>query len=111
MTQLQIVVLTAMVGPVYLIFLCLIGDMIGRARLSTIESSWERGASTLLAGLLAHAALTSVALVVAPEWSGMSLWILLAGAVISWRWRRPMVATLAKPLLLVIAYSVACYLV
>ncbi|MBO9768120.1 MULTISPECIES: hypothetical protein [Xanthomonas] len=111
MTQLQIVVLTAMVGPAYLIFLCLIGDMIGRAWLSTIESSWERGASTMLAGLLAHAALTSVALVVAPGWSGMALWILLAGAVISWRWRRPMAVTLAKPLLLVIAYSVACYLV
>ncbi|MBZ3928870.1 hypothetical protein [Xanthomonas citri] len=111
MTQLQIVALTAMVGPAYLIALCLIGDMIGRARLSAIASSWERGASTLLTGLLAHATLTSVALVLAPGWSGVSLWMLLAGAMISWRWRRPMLAPLAKPLLLVIAYSVACYLV
>ncbi|WP_372167109.1 hypothetical protein [Xanthomonas axonopodis] len=66
MTQLQIVALAAMVGPAYLIFLGLIGDMIGRTWLSSIEPSWERGATTLLTGLLAHAALASIALVVAP---------------------------------------------
>lgn len=111
MTQLQIVALAAMVGPAYLIFLGLIGDMIGRTWLSSIESSRERGATTLLTGLLAHAALASIALVVAPGWSGVSLWILLAGAVISWHWRRPMLAPLAKPLFLVMAYSIVCYVV
>ncbi|WP_426803164.1 hypothetical protein [Xanthomonas campestris] len=111
MTQLQIVALAAMVGPAYLIFLCLIGDMIGRTWLTSIESSWERGATTLLTGLLAHAILTSIALAVAPRWSGICLCVLLAGAVISWHWRRPLLAPVAKPLLLVMAYSVACYLV
>ncbi|WP_115562911.1 hypothetical protein [Xanthomonas arboricola] len=111
MTQLQIVTLAAIVGPAYLIFLCLTGDMIGRTWLDGIESSWERGATTLLTGLLAHATLTSVALVVAPGWSGEALWVLLACAVISWYWRRPVLTPLAQPLLLAMAYSMGCYLV
>lgn len=109
MSKLQIAALAALVGPAYLMFLCLVGSTIGHAWIHGIACRWERGASVLLTGLLAHASVASVLLIVAPSWSGASLWILLAGCLASWRWRRPQLAALAAPILLVMAYSLACF--
>lgn len=109
MSQLQTATLAALVGPAYLVILCLVGSTVGHTWVRGITCRWERGASVLLAGLLAHVLLACTFLIVAPSWSGASLWILLAGCLVSWRWRRPQLAGLCMPTLLVISYSLFCF--
>lgn len=110
MSQLQIAGLTAFLGPIYLACLFLIGSTVSQYWHSGITSRWEGCAQVLLTGLLAHAAVSSVLLLLAPEWLGASLWILLAGCLCLWRWKRPPMGLLRTPLALVVLYSLACYL-
>lgn len=110
MSQLHVVMTAALVGPAYLAFLWLAGSTVGDYWTKGIACRWERASSALLSGLLAHALVASVLLAFAPAWTGASLWLLLAGCLVSWRWRRPTLRPLLVPLLLITGYSIACYL-
>ncbi|OEZ01755.1 MULTISPECIES: hypothetical protein [Stenotrophomonas] len=110
MTQLQIVGIAAFVGPAYLLFLFVVGATLGHRWTDGILCRWERAGATLVTGLLAHALVASILLLVAPRWSGISLWLLLAGCIVRWRWYRPTLTGLVAPVLLVTSYGLACYL-
>lgn len=109
MPQLQMLILTGLAGPAYLLLLCLAGATLGQGWLQAYSCRWERAAVALIIGLLAHALLASVLLVLAPAWTALSAGMLLAGCAIRWFWCRPQIAPLVVPVLLVAGYSLACY--
>lgn len=110
MSQLQIFMTAAAVGPAYLGFLSLVGSTISRTWSDSIACRWERAGSVLLVGLLAHVLVSSAFLAFAPTWSGAGFWILLAGCLASWHWHRPSLRPLMVPLLAITLFALGCYL-
>lgn len=110
MSQFQIVAMAALLGPSYIASVFLIGSALGGRFVSDLSSRWERCGLILLTGLLAHAALTSLLLWLAPAWSGAALWLLAAASLLGVRSQLAEIKALAKPMLLLCLYAFACYI-
>lgn len=109
MSEFQIISLASLLGPAYLVCIFIIGSTLARRFVSDISSTSERCGFLLLAGLLAHAGLTTLLLWLAPSWSGAALWLLLATCALSVHWRQSEIHALTKPMLLLVLYTLACY--
>jgi len=95
-------------GPVYLSLVFIIGLGATGRRQHDGMPLLERAALAICAGLVIHAAAVALMLWWAPRWTGLPLWVLAGGSVAllppkPFRWQ------LWYPLLGVLAYALACY--